>query len=122
MKEAIQTSEIFNSDSFDINKNENINNIIVSQKDVQLKLSSKLSLAFGQLIENSSSQALANTKRKNQMYLKIFWFICFLVGLGAAIGLSINYLITFSSYPVTVSALYVIESPANFPAVTICKF
>jgi hypothetical protein len=56
------------------------------------------------------------------MYLKIFWFICFLVGLGAAIGLSINYLITFSSYPVTVSALYVIESPANFPAVTICKF
>jgi hypothetical protein len=72
MKEAIQTSEIFNSDSFDINKNENINNIIVSQKDVQLKLSSKLSLAFGQLIENSSSQALANTKRKNQMYLKIF--------------------------------------------------
>ena len=112
-----KTKEIFDKNITQFNQP--INGILDNNR---VKLRTKIKLAFEESILNSSSQALANTKQKGQLYLKIFWFICFIVGSVFAIWISINYLINFLSFSVSVSTLYVIESPTEFPAITICHF
>ena len=112
-----KTKEIFDKNITQFNQP--INCILDNNR---VKLRTKIKLAFEESILNSSSQALANTKQKGQLYLKIFWFICFIVGSVFAIWISINYLINFLSFSVSVSTLYVIESPTEFPAITICNF
>lgn len=99
--------------------NSSIDGKLLEKRGVSLRI--KLKIISEQWILNSATNAMANILKKNLLYLKIFWGICFLAGTTMGLYTTIKYLITFLSFGVSVSTLNVIESPAKFPAVTVCN-
>ena len=100
-----------------INENLESNEVPKSNRILQNKLKS----LFIEWSSSSTSHGIPNIFKTSQLYLKIVWIICFLASSGYCFSLIISYITTFLEYGVTVSTIKVIETPINFPAVTICN-
>lgn len=83
-----------------------------------LKKIRELSLEW---ILSSTCHGLPSIFRTSQIYLKLIWLFFFLASTAGCFYIIINYIITFFEYGVDVNTLNVIETPINFPAVTICN-
>ena len=86
-------------------------------KSLKKKLK-KLSLEW---ISTSTSHGLPNIFRTKRLYLKFFWFICFLAATTICAFIIIASINSYLKWSVTVNTNVVTEIPLYFPAVTICN-
>ena len=81
----------------------------------------KIKPLFLEWILSSTSHGLPNVFRTNYLYLKVFWMICFLASTSCCLYLISASLIAYFSFSVTVSTSREIQTPIDFPAVSICN-
>ena len=125
-----------NNDDFELDSNEiskrkeltkfrrresKINSNIVNDTNEKSKLAQEIKEIAFEWILDSTSHGLPNLFKTSQKYLQVFWLIAFLTCSGGGFYIIVSYIITFSSYGVTVSTNYVTETPIDFPAITICN-
>lgn len=72
-------------------------------------------------IKMSTSHGLPRVFQTDQMYLKIFWFILFIVSTGCCIYLTYASVVSFFEYDVIVNIAVNKEQSMLFPAITFCN-
>ena len=86
-----------------------------------LKLRNEIKESIKSTLEGSSIHALPNIVRNKHIFLKIFWFVCFLAssgGLGYFMSLTISDYLT---WPVITNIEINHVQQLTFPIVTICN-
>lgn len=92
----------------------NINNSNSSLKD---ELKRKLKNAA----EETTSHGIPHILRTRNVFLKIMWSIFLLASLGYCIYFITKMLIQYFQFQTSTSIDYIQETPAQFPAITICN-
>jgi hypothetical protein len=86
-----------------------------------INLRTKIKTAAYEWILTSTSHGLPSIFRVDKIYLKVFWFICFLTSTGVCSFLVAGYLKTYFQYKFVVSTKLYNQLPTDFPAISICN-
>jgi len=76
---------------------------------------------FLELLSNSSSHGIPNIIKTHNTWLKLMWFVFFLISLGCCSFLIISGFVQYFSYEVVTSIRIVNDVPTEFPKITICN-
>ena len=90
-------------------------------EECQSLLMKEIYKLWSEWVQNTTCHGFPNIFRNKHLVLKSFWLICFLTSLGGCLYIISSYAITFLQFGVNVNPFHVIESPINFPAITICN-
>jgi hypothetical protein len=69
----------------------------------------------------STTHAIPNILRRDNVFLKVFWFLLLLVSVGFCSYLIIKAIMDYLNFEVTSKIRLVIESPMTYPMVSICN-
>ena len=101
----------------DIKKNDDFKDIIEDKKNVKLILVNQLK----EFCLSSTTHAIPNIFRSENIFLKIMWIIFFLLSSGVCLYLIVQSFQDFFSYPVTTTVQIINEPKVVFPTISICN-
>jgi hypothetical protein len=88
------------------------------------KVSNKIELIkkkFYEIFQESTTHGIPNILHKDNIYLRIFWFILLLVSIGFCAYLIIKAILDYLNFDVTSKIRLVNESPMTYPMISICN-
>lgn len=90
-----------------------------SKKDIKKRL--HFGTMINEFLKNSSMYILKRIGNSKSMTQKAFWFVILIIGLVGCLSQSVQFLLTYYSYPVVVNLESMKPNYLAFPAVTICN-
>lgn len=86
-----------------------------------MKMKHHFKTMLNEFFQNSSMYILKRIGNSKTVTHTIFWFVIFIIGLIGCISQSVNFLVTYYSYPVLINMESVKPNYLVFPAVTVCN-
>ena len=111
-----------------LSSSSNLSLIASSKSSLKPKISEsnikKLELIWAAITEcclNTTAHGLPNIFRLDNKYLKLMWIICFLASFAYCVYTISIIILSFISFDVLTNQQVLIQSPVEFPAITVCN-